>query len=436
MSISNRKAPGGTAARLAGIALAALIWTLPAAAQVAIKAQTLHTMGPAGTIQNGVIVITNGKIAFVGPGAGAVIPQGYRILEAAVATPGLVDARATVGLSGIYNQKQDSDQLEHSSPMQPELRAKDAYNPLEQLVAYVRSLGVTTVNTGHAPGELMSGQMIIVKTTGNTVEEALVKSPSAVAVTLSPAAQKAGDKSPGTRGKMMAMLREQLIKAQEYQAKWDRYTAKAEKGDKADKSDAEGKDKGPPTPPDRNLRLETLVSVLRGDLPLLVTANRAQDIDSVLRLKEEFKIKVLLDGATESYLRVDQIKAAGIPVVIHPSMQRAFGENENQSFETAAILHKAGIPVALQSGYESYVPKTRVVLFEAAIAAANGLSFQEALATITIDAAKILGIDQRVGSLENGKDGDVALYDGDPFEYTTHCTGVVIDGKVVSEIKR
>ncbi len=106
------------------------------------------------------------------------------------------------------------------------------------------------------------------------------------------------------------------------------------------------------------------------------------------------------------------------------------------SFETAATLHKAGIPVALQSGYESYVPKTRVVLFEAALAAANGLSFDEALAAITIDAARILGVDDRVGSLEVGKDGDVALYDGDPFEYTTHCTGVIINGKLVSDKPR
>ncbi len=115
-------------------------------------------------------------------------------------------------------------------------------------------------------------------------------------------------------------------------------------------------------------------------------------------------------------------------------MFRMFGEMENESFETAAKLKHAGIPIAMQSGYEDYVPKTRIVLFEAAIAAANGLTFEEALDTITIGAAKILGIDARVGSLAPGKDGDVACYDGDPFEYTSHCTGVVIDGKVVSEV--
>jgi imidazolonepropionase-like amidohydrolase len=103
------------------------------------------------------------------------------------------------------------------------------------------------------------------------------------------------------------------------------------------------------------------------------------------------------------------------------------------SMETAARLRQAGIPVALQSGYESYVPKTRVVLFEAALAAARGLTPEEALATVTIDAARILGIEGRVGSLAPGKDGDVALFDGDPFEYTSHVTGVVIDGQLVSD---
>ena len=118
-------------------------------------------------------------------------------------------------------------------------------------------------------------------------------------------------------------------------------------------------------------------------------------------------------------------------------MRRAgMGETENLSFETAAKLRGAGIPVALQSGYESYVPKARVVLFEAGVAAANGLSLEEALATITIDAARILGIEERVGSLQPGRDGDVALFDGDPFEYTTHCIGTVVNGELVSREPR
>ncbi len=125
-----------------------------------------------------------------------------------------------------------------------------------------------------------------------------------------------------------------------------------------------------------------------------------------------------------------------MPVVVHPTMYRAAGETENLSMETASVLRKAGVRVALQSGFEGYVPKTRVVLFEAATAASNGLSFDEALAAVTIEAARLLGVENRVGSIEAGKDADLALFDGDPFEYTTHVTGVLINGRLVSEERR
>lgn len=401
---------------------------LAAGQDLAVKAAKLHT-GTGTTIENGVVLVKGGKIAAVGKAGEVAIPEGVKVLEAKVATPGLVDVRGTVGLSGILNARHDSDQLERSSPIQPELRAVDAYNPHEKLVEYVRSFGVTTMQTGHAPGELISGQTIVVKTAGNSVEEALVKSPSMVVATLGPDSFASGGKSPGTRGKQMAMLREELIKAKEYAAKRKTKGEGKDAAGEGDESDDKKKDKG-----DRNLRLEMLADVLDGKTPLAISANKAQDIENCLRLADEFKFKLVLDMAAEAYLLTERVKGAGVPVMLHPSMYRAVGDSENQSFETAATLQKAGVLFAIQSGYESYVPKTRVVLFEAAVAAANGLTFDQALASITINAAKILGVDSRVGSLEVGKDGDVALYDGDPFEYTTHCVGAVIQGKVVSEM--
>jgi imidazolonepropionase-like amidohydrolase len=157
------------------------------------------------------------------------------------------------------------------------------------------------------------------------------------------------------------------------------------------------------------------------------------EILAALRLKDEFGFKLVLDGAAESYLVTEEIKRANVPVILHPTMARHSGTLENATFETAKKLRDAGIQVALQSGFEGYVPKTRVVLFEAAMAAAYGLTFDQALASITIDAARILGLDGRIGSLEVGKDGDVVLYDGDPFEYASHVCGVVIEGRMVSE---
>lgn len=394
------------------LVIALLLAAAPAApAQVAVRGETVYTMaGP--PITDGVVVITDGKIAAVGPAASVRIPEGHRILAAKIVTPGLIDTRATVGLTGMLNQEQDQDQLESSSPIQPELRAIDAYNPLDPLVVWLRGFGITSVHTGHAPGELISGQTMVVKTVGQTVEAALVKHPVAVASTYASDALKR-EKSPGTRAKAMSMFRAELLKAQEYDRKMS--------------------DEDESKRPARDLRMEALASALRGEAPLLITVDRAQDIAGALRLAAEFDLKLMIDSGAESYMLLDELREAGFPVLVHPLMARAYGDRQNMSFTTPAKLREAGITIGLTSGFEGYVPKVRVVLFEAAIAAANGLSFEDTLRAITIDAARILGVDDRIGSIEAGKDGDVALYDGDPFEYTTHCIGVVIDGVVVSE---
>ena len=349
------------------------------------------------------------------------IPSDYKLLRAKVVTPGLVDAHSTVGLTGYLNQPHDQDMLEKSAPIQPELRAIDAYDGRDRLVGYIRGFGVTTIHTGHGPGALISGQTMIAKTAYDNVERATMVPLAMVAATLGEGARAETGKSPGTRAKMIAMLREEFIKAQEYSRKREKPATEKEKDKDKDKE-----------PPARDLRTEMTARMLKGEVPLLVTVHRANDILSTIRLGQEFHLKIVLDGVAEAYLVLPEIKASGYPVILHPTMYRSGGETENLSMTTAAKLRDAGIPFALESGFEDYVPKTRVILFEAAIAAANGLSFEEALATITASAARIIGVWDRVGSLDAGKDGDLALYDGDPFEYTTHCTGVVIDGQVVS----
>lgn len=394
--------------------LAAGALIAPAAnAQLAVRGETVYTMAGA-PIRDGVVLIgANGRIERVGPAAQVNVPSGYRTVSAKVVTPGLIDAHTVVGLAGALNQPQDQDQLDRSNAIQPALRAFDAYNAREQLVEFVRSFGITTMHTGHGPGALMSGQTMIVKTRGETVADALVDSVTMLAMTLGPEVASNYDRRPGTRAKGMALVRAQFIKAQDY----------ANKMKSADASKR----------PARDLDLELLARVLNKEIPALITAQHASEILAALRLKDEFGINVVLDGAAESYLVIDQIKRANVPVILHPTMARHGGTLENASFETAKKLKDAGILVALQSGFEGYVPKTRVVLFEAAMAAAYGLTFEQALATITIDAARVLGLDRRVGSLEQGKDGDVVLFDGDPFEYTSHVCGVVIEGRMVSE---
>ncbi len=385
-----------------------------ARAQLAVRADTIYTMAGA-PIENGVVLIRDGKIEQVGPAQAIRIPEGYRVLEAVVVTPGLIDAHTVVGLAGILNYDHDQDQLDTSDPIQPELRAIDAYNAREKLVEWVRSFGVTTLHTGHGPGAVISGQTMLVKTRGETVEEALVDSVATVAATLGPMVERYF-RSPGTRAKAVAMLRAELLKAQAYRRKL--------------------RASDPARRPEPDLGMETLVRVLDGEIPLMITAQQVPEIMAALRLQREFGFRLILDGAAEAYLVLDEIKQAGVPVILHPAMVRPRGETVNATLETAARLHEAGIPFAFQSGFESYVPKTRVVLFEAAMAVANGLPRTAALEALTIQAARILGIADRVGSLEPGKDADLVLFDGDPFEYTTHVCGVIIEGEPVHETCR
>lgn len=377
-------------------------------AQIAVKGETVWTMA-GEPITNGVVLINNGKIEAVGTAASITIPASYKVYSAKVVTPGLIDARTVIGLNGYMNQPHDQMALDGSSPMQPELRAIDAYDPEEKLVEWVRGYGVTTIHTGHQPSALISGQTMIAKTTGKDIDEATVVPTAMIAVTLGNDGLAGQGKSPGTRAKAAAMLRAELIKAQENSKKTDA---------------------------PKDLRSEVMIRVIKREIPLLITANKSQDIMTALRIAKEFDLRIVLDSVADAPMLLNEIKASGFPVIVHPTMARPGGDQENLSLTTASKLKAAGIPVALQSGYEGYVPKTRIVLFEAAMAAANGLSKSDALALITIDAAKILGIDKRVGSLEKGKDADVAMYDGDPFEFTSHCVGTIINGKVVSEVKR
>jgi imidazolonepropionase-like amidohydrolase len=456
--------------RTYGIAVASAALALAAAdadAQVAIRGETVYTM--AGTpIRDGVILVgADGKIERVGSAAEVQIPAGYRVLTGRVVTPGLVDAHSVVGLAGAMGQPHDQDQLDRVEAIAPELRAIDAYNAREQLVAWLRGYGVTTVHTGHGPGALVSGQTMVVKTRGDDVGDALVDTTTMVAFTLGPQVT-ANFRNAGTRSRGIALLRAELQKAREYDRRrggtggtgggnrggsgeagggmrdGDRASAaanprtadratnepRATGGGNANRGGGGGGSEGAGA---RDLGLEMLARVLNREVPALITAQRVPEILAALRLKEEFGFDMVLDGAAESYLVIDEIRRAGVPVIIHPSMVRLGGETGHATLETASRLRQAGITVALQSGFEGYVPKTRVVLFEAAVAAANGLSMEDALRTITIDAARVIGQERRVGSLETGKDGDVVVFDGDPFEYTSHVCAVVIEGQVVSE---
>ena len=394
----------------AGLALLTVHFSLftVANAQLAIRGELVYTMD-GGAIFNGVVLVKDGKIESVGKAESITIPDGYTVISAKVVTPGLIDAHSVIGLNGALNQPHDQMALDGGGSIQPELRAIDAYNADERLIEWVRQFGVTTIHTGHQPSALISGQTMIAKTFGKNVDEVTLVPMAMIAVTLGNNANAGAGKSPGTRAKQVAMLRAEFIKA----------------GENSKKAEAP-----------KDLRSVAMMAVIKREIPLLITANKAQDIMTAIRLAKEFNLRVVLDGVSDAQLVMNEIKASGFPVIVHPTMARPDGDANGLSMEDAAKLKTAGIPVALQSGFEGYVPKTRVVLYEAGMAAANGLSKQDALALITIDAAKILGLDARIGSIKVGKDADLALYDGDPLEWTTHCVTTIINGRVVSNVVR
>jgi imidazolonepropionase-like amidohydrolase len=390
-----------------------LFLLLPAAiilkAQIAVKADLVYTVSGA-SIRNGIVLVKNGKIENMGPGLA--IPPEYKIYETKILTPGLVDARSLVGISGALNIPTDQDQLEKSGPIQPELRAIDAYNPEESLVKVIRDYGVTTIHTGHGTGALVSGQTMIAKTKAGTVETVTIQPLSMLAMTIGPSVS-TNFTTPGTKAKQIAMIRTELFKAQAHLKKQS--------------------DKDSSKRPAADLKMDMLVKLLKGEIKALITANSSIDMMSAIRLAKEFNLKLVLNGAAEAYRLIPEIKNANAEIILHATMARNGGDMVNMTMESAAILTKAGIAVSIETGFEGYVPKTRILLFEAAQAMAFGLSFDDALRSITLNPARLLGIADRVGSIEIGKDADLVLFNGDPFEYLSKVCGVMIDGIMVKE---
>ena len=344
------------------------------------------------------------------------IPEGTPTLIAAAATPGLIDAHTVVGLSGWLNIPADQDQDELSDPNQADARVLDGFNPNEPLLRFALAHGVTVAQVCPGRANPIAGQAGIFRTAGRTAEGMAIRSPSAMVFNLGEVPKSSyPDKAPATRMGTAALIRKALSEAQGYRAKQEA-AAKDEDDDKPG--------------PDRNPRLEALGLALAGEVPALFTAHRADDIATALRLADEFGLEPVLGLATEGYLIADRIATAEVPVLVHPTMQRVGSpETFHSTLTNAAALADAGVPIAITSAFEGYVPKTRAPLYEAAIAMANGLGHDRALRSITLGAAEILGIADRFGSLEPGKAGDVVLYDGDPFEYATHVTHVLLDGR-------
>lgn len=379
-----------------------------------IKNAKIYTMaGP--VIENGQILVEDGKIAAVGTQLET--PADVQVIDAAgkIVLPGMIDAHCHLGMVESSIGFEGSDGNEATSPITPHMRAIDGINPMDITFEEARQAGVTCAATGPGSANVLGGTFAAVKTYGKRIDKMIVKEPVAMKCAFGENPKRVygtGRKSPATRMATAALLREALFKAKQYLEKVENA--------RDDKSKLPGFD----------MKSEALLPVLRKEIPLKAHAHRADDMFTAIRIAKEFDVKITLDHATEGHLIADELAEEGIPCIVGPSFgHRSKFELKNKTFETPAILTKAGVKVAITT--DSPVTPLHYLPLMAAMAANAGLDELEALKAITINPAEILGIADRVGSIEVGKDADIVIYDGHPFEVSSKCWKVLIDGKVV-----
>ena len=383
-----------------------------------------------GTFEPGTVLIDNGKIAAVGPDV--TIPPGAEVYNAAgkVVMPGLIDAHCHTAIFADGVGWEHADGNEMTDPITPHMRALDAVHPEDIAFKDLIAAGVTTILTGPGSGNLIGGQGICLKTVPkSTVDEMILMEPAGMKMALGENPKRVyGDqkKMPSTRMGNAAVLRAALVDAQSYLAKWQRYEeelsayqAKAGAGDEK----AE-----PPKPPDRDLKLEALGKVLRRELKARVHAHRADDMLTAIRIAEEFGLDLTLEHATEGYKIAPILAAKGIPVTAGPILfSRAKVELREMTPKNPGLMAQAGVKVSIQTDEMSAV---QYLALNAALAVREGMTEEAALQAITINPAEIIGVANRVGSLEPGKDADVVVFSGHPFDYQTVAELVIVDGQV------
>jgi imidazolonepropionase-like amidohydrolase len=384
---------------------------------ILIKNANIHSMANEN-FQNGMILVDNGKIIAIGDALDA--PNDVEIIDAKgkFVMPGMIDAHCHLGMWEDGMGFEGADGNEAVDPVTPQLRAIDAINPKDICFKDAVEAGITTVATGPGSANVIGGQFAVIKTYGDRIDDMIINDCLAMKVAFGENPKRvyhAQKKSPSTRMATAAILRENLIKAKMY----------IEKQSKA----LENPDKMP----EFDMKMEALAKVIRKEIPLKAHAHRADDILTALRIAKEFDVDITLEHCTEGHLIIDYLKE-GIQkgIIVGPTLSnRSKVELQNLTFKTPVLLSKAGIKVAIMTDHPviplQYLPVC------AGIAAREGMDEEEALKAITINAAEILGIADRLGSLEVGKDADIVMYSGHPFDLRSKVEFVMVNGTVVKK---
>lgn len=336
------------------------------------------------------------------------IPDDAEVIdvEGKTIVPGFIDAHCHVGIHEEGEGWEGNDTNERYDPITPHLRALDAINPDGIALKEAVSSGVTTINVGPGSANPIGGRFAAVKTAGSSViDELVIKEPTGLKMATGENPKrvyKEQNKVPSTRMSTAALIREKLFETQEYMDEDE----------------------------EKDFKLEALLPLLKNELPGRIHAHRADDMASAIRISEEFGFDLVLEHCTEGHKIADYIAEKDIPVVFGPGLAaKSKRENRERNFKTPGILSKKGVKVALMT--DSPVIPIKYLSLMAAYSVREGMGREEALKAITINAAEICGIDDRVGSIEEGKDADILVVDGDPLELKSRIDKVFIEGEEV-----
>lgn len=370
-------------------------------------------------IPHGCVLVQNGKIKSVAQRIDP--PSGCKILDAegSWVMPGIIEAHCHIGITEEKMGIEGNDCNETMQPITPYLRAIDAVNPMDSAFFNAVRAGITSVMVGPGSSNVVGGQFLFMKTSGRSIDDMTVLAPAAMKVAFgeNPKTNYSSmNVVPSTRMSVAALLRQELTAAAAYRTKKEN----AQKNGDTFESD---------------FTKECWLPVLERHIPLKAHVHRADDIQTAIRIAKEFHLDMTLDHCTEGHLITEHIRASGFPAIVGPSIaSRNKIEVRYMDFKTAGLLHKADITVAITTDHP--VSLIQYLPICAGLAAREGLGVEDGLRAITINAAKICRTDHRVGSLEPGKDADIAIFDGNPMEVFTKTKYTLINGDVVYDANR